>query len=140
MVSSGLPQSGHAEVVWAPILCKCLFRAMCCVLMRKMVLWSFLLKAFTVSALFGTGMCLNNYLPVSAFVQPLSHSSLMFARSIVLTVSYVAFVCGCACSDPFFASLSALLFPGVSECPGIHCMKIFTSQAVISTCASMMID
>merc|ERR1719483_948754 len=58
----------------------------------------------------------------------------MFARSIVLTVSYVAFVCGCACSDPFFASLSALSFPGVSECPGIHCMKIFTSQAVIRTC------
>ena len=132
MVSSGLPQRGHAEVVCAPILCKCLFRAMCCILMRKMVLWSFLLKAFTLSALFGTGMCLKSSLPVSACVHPLSHSSLMFARSIVFTVWYVAFVCGCGCSDPFFASLSALSFPGVSECPGIHCMKIFTSQVSIS--------
>ena len=45
-----------------------------------------------------------------------------------------AFVCGCACLDPFFASLSALSFTGVSECPGIHCMKTITPQAVKSSC------
>jgi hypothetical protein len=57
----------------------------------------------------GDFMYLNSSVPFSAVVHPLSQYVLMFARRVVLTVLYVAFVGGCDCSDPFFDSLSTTL-------------------------------
>ena len=76
----------------------------------------------------GVDMCANTFLPVFPCAHLFIQSSLVLTLSICLTVCIGVLMFGCSCLLPFLARVSALSFPGMFECPGIHCMVRGTSN------------
>ena len=103
---------------------------MCLDLRRKMVTCSRLLRWLTLSFREGVVMCWNMVRPVVPVAHRFIQSSFMFCLMICLVVLYdTGWVC-CWYVAPCFANLSALSFPVMLACPGIHCKRSLTLWAV----------
>ena len=108
-------QRGHVgDGTWL-ILCRCWFRGACCVRKRKIMLWSLRDRSFMPSLGLGVGMCWKTDLPVEPVAQPFSHSSLEICLTMFIAVLRGTLLSFCSFLDPFLASVSALLFPGIPE-------------------------
>ena len=126
-VSSEQSQSGQSGEMSGLILCRCEFSGMCWVRSLKTMACSGLAREFKASFGFGVAICLNTLLPVVPIAHSISHCSLLFLLIMFFAVCSEAGLSICTSVAPLFASVSALSFPCMSVCPGIHCKVRSTS-------------
>ena len=131
-VSSRHGQRGQPESVIAPILFRCAFRGTCWHLRRKMVTCSSLFKRFKLSFGLGVVICSNMDLPVILFAHSFLQSSVLYCLIVCLAVFIVAVLFNWGHLAPCFASVSALSFPWMFVCPGIHCSVMLMLWSAIT--------
>ena len=85
-----------------------------CSSLSKSAMWYFV---------FAVAICINMYRPVSFFAHSFLPTS-FFCLIVCFAVFMDAVLFCCGHLVPCFASLSACLFPGMFEGPGIHCRVI----------------
>ena len=120
-VSSGHGLRGHPESAIAPILFRCAFRGTCPHLSLKMVTCSSLLRRCILSLGFGVVMWINRSmdLPVVLFAHSFLQFSVLYCLICLAVVMEAVLFC-CVHLVPCLARVSALSFPCMFVCPGIH--------------------
>ena len=80
------------------------------------------------------GLLISAYMarPVVPVVHLFSHSSLKLFFKICVVVEMLQDFSGCSFCVPALAKRSAVSFPGISECPGIHWRVTLMSNEVRS--------
>jgi hypothetical protein len=127
----------HVEAILGFILFRCAFRGMCCVLNRKIMTCSCLCNRSKGSFKFGVVMCAKTALPVVSIAQLFSHSSFLLFLNICFAVCIFTGRFGCCLAAPAFARVSALSFPCMLVCPGIHCnVSLIVWALIIELAAS----
>ena len=141
-VSSRHGQRGQPESAIAPILFRCAFRGTCWHLRRKMVTCSSLLRRFILSLGLGVVICAKKDLPVVLFAHSFLQSSDLYCLIVCLAVFMVAVLFNWGHLAPCLASLSALSFPWMFVCPGIHwsvTLMLWSVRAFPIVCESFRI-
>ena len=131
-VSYGWLQLRHIGGCWGLNRFRWKFNFVCPVLSWKMVHWSCLFNKLIQSLGIGFSMWVCITLPVFPSFHLFSHTSLNLFLMICLAVERLQGFFTCSFWEPSLASLSALSFPAMSSCPGIHYRVIWISYLVVS--------